>query len=129
MDCVTAGAQPLMTAPDVLRAAAVMAAARESLRTGAPAAVDYSLAGPGAVEAAPAGAAATAATAAASLVQQAKALISGGAAKGHGTPAPSASRSDDEGGVSTPPHQGTPGPKAGPGTPESPQLLPAPQRA
>lgn len=135
LDCVTAAAQPRLSAADVIRAAAVMAAARESLRTGAPAAVDYSLSGASATagEAPLAGATATvrlaagaaahkAAAAAASLVEGAKKLVSGGTG---GT----AARKDDEGGVSTPPHQGTPPPKAGPGTPDSPPLLPAPHRA
>lgn len=123
LDCVTAAAEPRVTATDALRAAAVMAAARESLRTGAPAAVDYSLTS--AAAAAAAGEAPLAgATATVRLAASAKQL-----AAGAGAAAAAAARKDDEGGVSTPPHQGTPAAKAGPGTPESPPLLPLPHRA
>lgn len=127
LDCVTAAAAPRLAATDVLRAAAVMAAARESLRTGSPAAVDYSLSGAAAsaadkVRQAASAAADKAATAAAALVEGATKLVAGG------TPG-AAAHKDEEGGVSTPPHQGTPQPKAGPGTPESPPLLPVPHRA
>lgn len=132
MDVVTAGGQPRMGAIDCLRAAATMAAAAESLRSGAPVAVDFafSAAGERAVEAATDGAgpaanagavAATVKDAAASLAACAKKLAQAAGVAGEEE---GDQESGEEGGVSTPPHQRTPPPKAV-GTPESPPLQPA----
>lgn len=119
MDVVTAGAQPRLTADDVLRAAAAMAAVAESLRSGVPAPVDLSFASSASPTAAPEKLKGKLVAAAASLVQGARALV-----HGNRKAALAAEESEDsEGGVSTPPHQGTPPPKAV-GTPESPALLP-----
>lgn len=126
LDAATAGAPPRMAARDCLRAAAVMAAARESLRSGAPVPVSYDFAaaaaGTGAVAAAAAAGKVSSklGNAAASMVDSAQQAVAG-AGQGKGAESPAGKPHEE--GVSTPPHQRTPPAKAGPSTPESPGLL------
>lgn len=131
LDVVTEGAQPRLGAADCLAAAAVMAAAEQSLRTGAPVAVSHDWA----AAAAPTGATATVTLAgpaaasklggaASALVEGARQLVQAARqASGTCTPPERAASEEGEERVSTPPHQGTPPPKSV-STPESPALLP-----
>ncbi|PSC75198.1 Sodium hydrogen exchanger 7 [Micractinium conductrix] len=143
LDAATEGVPPRVSADDCLRAAAVMAAAAASLRSGAPEPVSLDFASAarraaeegqalaGEVGATPAGAtaavASAAASAGASLVAGAQRIVMGaaeeaaGVASGSWTPAGRAA-SEAEEGVSTLTHQGTPPPKSV-STPESPPLI------